>query len=231
LSAGASGAIFGLFGALLYFGVVYPRLFFRSMGFNMLIVLVINLVFGFTVPGIDNAGHIGGLIGGFAAAGIVHFPRKKNLVHQGLFTVFAAFTIVGLLQFGFNHSSLVVEEQSVLILAQDYIQDEEYDQAFQFLNEYVNERDASAEILFLLSFTEIKLNHIENAKSHLHEVIELDSDFHEAQYNLALIYLEQELFPEALHHAGNAVKIEPENTAYNDLIDSIMVYMETIPKQ
>ena len=32
LAAGASGAIFGGFGALLYFGIVYPKLFFRTMG-------------------------------------------------------------------------------------------------------------------------------------------------------------------------------------------------------
>lgn len=60
LSAGASGAIFGCFGALLYFGLIYPSLFFRTMGFNILVVLGINLAFGFTIPGIDNAGHIGG---------------------------------------------------------------------------------------------------------------------------------------------------------------------------
>ena len=51
----------GLFGALLYFGTVYPRLFFRTMGLNIIIVLGINLAFGFTFSGIDNAGHIGGL--------------------------------------------------------------------------------------------------------------------------------------------------------------------------
>ncbi|TWG31207.1 rhomboid protease GluP [Geobacillus sp. C56-T2] len=75
LSAGASGAIFGLFGALLYFGTVYRHLFFRTMGMNVVSLIVINLLFGLLVPGIDNAGHIGGLIGGFLAAGAVHLPK------------------------------------------------------------------------------------------------------------------------------------------------------------
>ena len=78
ISAGASGAIFGLFGALLYFGVVFPKLFFRTMGMNILFVIGINLVFGFSFSGIDNAGHIGGLLGGFLGAAIVHFPKKKK---------------------------------------------------------------------------------------------------------------------------------------------------------
>ncbi|WP_374721744.1 rhomboid family intramembrane serine protease [Peribacillus tepidiphilus] len=35
LSAGASGAIFGCFGALLFFGIKKPSLFFRKMGSNI----------------------------------------------------------------------------------------------------------------------------------------------------------------------------------------------------
>jgi rhomboid protease GluP len=75
LSAGASGAIFGLFGALLYFGTVYRHLFFQTIGMNIIGLIIINLLFGILVPGIDNAGHIGGLIGGYLAAGIVHLPN------------------------------------------------------------------------------------------------------------------------------------------------------------
>ncbi|KOR95568.1 rhomboid family intramembrane serine protease [Geobacillus stearothermophilus] len=76
ISAGASGAIFGLFGALLYFGTVYRHLFFRTMGMNVISLIVVNLLFGLLVPGIDNAGHIGGLVGGFLAAGAVHLPKQ-----------------------------------------------------------------------------------------------------------------------------------------------------------
>lgn len=60
---GASGAIFGLFAALLViqqsFGVSNPQL---------LVVLVINLVMGFLVPGISWQAHIGGLLTGLAIA-------------------------------------------------------------------------------------------------------------------------------------------------------------------
>src|SRR5699024_1398762 len=59
ISAGASGAIFGLFGALLFFGVIYKKIFFQTMGKGVLLIIGVNIVFGFGVPYIDMAGHIG----------------------------------------------------------------------------------------------------------------------------------------------------------------------------
>lgn len=64
LSVGASGTIFGLLGALLYFGYHY-RIYLGTVIKSQIIpLIVINLLLGFMVPGIDNAAHIGGLIGG-----------------------------------------------------------------------------------------------------------------------------------------------------------------------
>ncbi|WP_010173442.1 rhomboid family intramembrane serine protease [Bacillus coahuilensis] len=96
LSAGASGAIFGCFGALLYFGYTFPQVFFRTMGMNILVIVGLNLVLGFTVPGIDNAGHIGGLVGGFIATGIVYFPRKKSVSQLYYVTGTILFLLVSL---------------------------------------------------------------------------------------------------------------------------------------
>jgi len=104
ISAGASGAIFGCFGALLYLGFAYPQVFFRSMGMNVIGVIIFNLIFGFTVTGIDNAGHIGGLVGGFLATGAVHFPKKKNKITQVLFLLSTIIVIGGLLYFGFRNN-------------------------------------------------------------------------------------------------------------------------------
>ncbi|WP_404333239.1 rhomboid family intramembrane serine protease [Mesobacillus maritimus] len=226
LSAGASGAIFGCFGALLYFGVIFPRLFMRSLGFNILIVLAINLVFGFTIPGIDNAGHIGGLLGGFAAAGILRFPRKKRLGSQAIFLAATAALIVGMLQYGYSDSASVVDRQSILILAQDYIKNEEFDQAYRLLDDYRAKDGDSPEILFLLSFTEIKRDNIENAKSYLLRVIELDPKFHEAHYNLSLVYLEQGSFEEAKIHAEHALGLNADKKEYKDLLENISSYMK-----
>ena len=67
LAAGASGAIFGLVGALAAF-YLHEREVLGTLGRrrlnNLISVVVINLIIGFTVPNIDNAAHIGGLVVG-----------------------------------------------------------------------------------------------------------------------------------------------------------------------
>ena len=78
-SAGASGAIFGLFGVLLVFGIRYrsaiPPFFKRAVGTGVLPVIVINLIIGLTIPGIDNSAHIGGLLAGALLAAVVPFQK------------------------------------------------------------------------------------------------------------------------------------------------------------
>jgi len=62
LSAGASGAIFGLLGALLYYSLRRPSLWKSGLGMNLVIVILINFGFGLTQTGIDNFAHLGGLL-------------------------------------------------------------------------------------------------------------------------------------------------------------------------
>ena len=64
VSVGASGAIFGLLGAMLYFGYHYRVYLGTVIKSQIVPLIVLNLALGFLVPGIDNAAHIGGLIGG-----------------------------------------------------------------------------------------------------------------------------------------------------------------------
>ena len=63
ISIGASGAIFGLLGALLYFGYNFRVYLGNTLIREILPVIFINLAFGFIYPNIDNYCHIGGLIG------------------------------------------------------------------------------------------------------------------------------------------------------------------------
>lgn len=76
VSAGASGAIFGLMGALFYVVAANRGRLGRLSGRGMLVMVMLSLYFGLTSRGVDNWAHIGGLISGFVMAVILY--RGKN---------------------------------------------------------------------------------------------------------------------------------------------------------
>lgn len=77
-SAGASGAIFGIFGAMLVYvlnpshGV--PRSLMQAHRKSIGACIAYNLIFGATMPGIDNAAHVSGLLGGMLMGLILARP-------------------------------------------------------------------------------------------------------------------------------------------------------------
>lgn len=62
VSVGASGAIFGLFGAMLIFGIKHRKQIGKAYMMNILQVIFVNVVIGISTSNIDNAAHFGGLI-------------------------------------------------------------------------------------------------------------------------------------------------------------------------
>ncbi|MQY23039.1 rhomboid family intramembrane serine protease [Nocardia macrotermitis] len=94
-TAGASGAIFGLFGALT---VVLLRL--RRSPTQMLVVIGINLIISISVPGISLWGHLGGLAAGtLATVGLLYGPQwvRVRTQESGLRVGWAAMGLVAVL--------------------------------------------------------------------------------------------------------------------------------------
>jgi len=89
VSVGASGAIFGLMGALVVAG---RRL--RYDVTQVLILLGINVVIGFISPGVDWRAHLGGLITGAVVAAIFVFPAPK---YRTLVQVLGILAVVGVM--------------------------------------------------------------------------------------------------------------------------------------
>lgn len=97
-SIGASGAIFGLMGALVYFGYHYRVYLGNVIKSQIIPLIVFNLVLGFVMSGVDNSAHIGGLIGGTLATislGIkdksTNFERMNGLITTIIFFAFAIY--------------------------------------------------------------------------------------------------------------------------------------------
>ena len=75
---GASGAIFGLFGALIYYGRNRGGTFGSAIFRQIAILAVISFGLGLVMPVVDNWGHLGGLIGGVLAAIALSYEEKKR---------------------------------------------------------------------------------------------------------------------------------------------------------
>ena len=81
VSAGASGAVFAVMGAMIYVLVQNRGRVEDLSARQILIMAAFSLYFGFTSSGVDNAAHVGGMICGFIAALLIchpgrTFPRK-----------------------------------------------------------------------------------------------------------------------------------------------------------
>ena len=96
LSIGASGAIFGLMGSLLYFGYHYRVYLGNVIKSQIIPLIILNLLLGL-LPGIDNFAHIGGLLGGTIISIGLGVKDKRSTFERvnGLIisAIFLAFTI------------------------------------------------------------------------------------------------------------------------------------------
>lgn len=76
ISAGASGAVFGTIGALLYVAIRNHGRIGEISGRGLVFMIIISLGYGFSSGGVDNMAHIGGLLTGFVSGILLY--RKRN---------------------------------------------------------------------------------------------------------------------------------------------------------
>ena len=102
VAVGASGAIFGLLGALLYFGYHY-RVYLSGVIKSQIIPLIIlNLGIGFVASGINNFAHIGGLIGGILismAVGVKYKSNKTDIANGIIMSIIFVSTLIYMIFF------------------------------------------------------------------------------------------------------------------------------------
>ena len=108
VSAGASGAIFGLMGALVVAGHAA-----RADINQVLVLIAINLAFGFVVGGIDWRAHLGGLVTGALVAGVLTYaPRNQRTLVQSAGCAVVVALLVG---------TVVMRDDALLNLANQFV--------------------------------------------------------------------------------------------------------------
>lgn len=86
VSAGASGAIFGVYGAMLGFLALHkdsmPVPIYRNVWKVGVAFLVFNFIFGWSMPGIDMAAHLGGALAGFVGGLLLSQPLDEHTLRM-----------------------------------------------------------------------------------------------------------------------------------------------------
>lgn len=220
IAAGASGALFGLFGALLFFGLHNRKIFFQTMGTNVLVLIGINIVFGLFVPQIDNGAHLGGLVAGFIASGIVHLPKRKETFKQMIAIVLYCIIAYGLIQFGYynNMNNQVYHVMQI----EELLKQEKYEAIISQANQAIeSEGNLEAAILFHRSYAYIELNQDQKAIEDLERSIEIDHSFPEAYYNLAILYKNNGKVEKAKSAIESAYQLNPDNDDFIRLYEQL----------
>lgn len=222
LAAGASGAIFGCFGALLYFGLKRRNLFFRTMGMDVIFTLGFNLAFGFIMPMVDNYGHMGGLVGGFMAAAIVNLPGERRLKEQLTFTLAIALVFLFLLNYGLHRpldSHLYHYVQAQIDMSEGNL-----DEALHHIHQAIEKGMESNEAYLQLGIIYNHKQQYEEAEKALNQALNKGGGQAELYFHLSYAQLMQKNYEEGIKNLQQAIARNPDmKEAYYNLA---LIYAE-----
>lgn len=225
-AVGASGAIFGLLGALLYYGIENPVLFKRYFGYDVITTIVINISYGFSRSGIDNFAHLGGLVGGFLAAGIVKIKavNKKYLSRTAFLLATLLITTLGLF-YGFtnqqNRALVKLNEMERMKNAENWEEVERIGEEIYGMK--LSNHDILLRALWELAVAEDSQGKYEEAIQHAKEIVRLEP-LH-GHYLLGAVYYDARQYPLAKQELLEAKKI---GAPYKEEIDRLLKKLEAV---
>ena len=195
VSAGASGAVFGVAGgivAFMLFGKLeVPRALIKRNLTSVLVFVAYNLFYGFQESGIDNAAHLGGLIAGFVMGALLHRPMSSPApLHQ------------------ITNEDLIVKSRRPLYV-------------LVFLGVglsltlgawFGKSRVASHPVGRVVAADKLlETNQLDKAITEYRKSLELDPYLAGARHNLGVAYLRKELYDEAISAFGKVLEIQPDD--------------------
>jgi len=228
-SVGASGAIFGLLGAMLFFAMKRPSLLKSSFGANLVTTLIINLGYGLMNKQIDNHAHLGGLIGGFLTTGVVYTVKeetsKDKLSKIAAFILVIAVTFAGLF-YGFNN-----KQNTVLLPKLDTLQTYDSQQnwpeseklAEEILGLNPSNKAIKINVLWALAKAEVNQTKYEEGTEHANQLLKVSPA--EGHYILGFIYMNTQKYDKAKEELQETKKL---NTSYTAEVDNLLTQIDNL---
>ncbi len=213
LSVGASGAIFGLAGALIasfYLGEFsLPKVAIKGTLRSLLFFVGFNVLFGSVVSGIDNAAHAGGLVSGLILGALIArlapqydkpLRRTGVLLFMVLIVGGSALGIHRWRGSGMHFGSAMDARANV-------------DRRIGALQKKVQQNPQDASAHYLLANAYLSKGQFPEGESELKRVLDLQPQNMRARMDLGALYLSQEQPKEAQEEFAKLVAQQPDNAA------------------
>ncbi len=199
LSVGASGAIFGLAGALIasfYLGEFsLPSVAIKGTLRSLLFFAGFNLFFGSLFPGIDNGCHIGGLVSGLILGALIArlAPQSDAPLRRA--------GVLGLVALAVLGAGLGVRQWRSapfrMARAFESLSENRPDRAIANLQAIVKEKPNFAEGHYVLAHAYFNQEKYPQAEAEFKRVLELNPQYKDARFNLGLVYLSERRLDDA----------------------------------
>lgn len=212
LSVGASGAIFGLAGALIasfYLGEFsLPKVAIGGTLRSLLFFVGFNVLFGTMVPGIDNACHVGGLVSGLILGALIARVAPQ---HDGLRRI----SVLGLVALAVAVAFFGVQRWrgSEFHLRSAMDAQKSVDRMIAELQKRVRQNPQDASAHYALAHEYFTSSQIPEAITELKRVLELQPQNARALMDLGNLYLTQNQSKEAQEEFTKLVALKPDSAA------------------
>ena len=224
LSVGASGAIFGIAGALIasfYLGEFsLPRAAMTGMLRSVVVFVGYNLFFGAVVARTDNAAHIGGLLMGLLLGALIAkiAPGHNDYLRRISVLLVGALLVLGAgLWVRRAHAYMFYGENGVGLLDRG-----KTDEGIAELQKSVRLRPNFAPAHAALAQAYVAKRDFENAAAELQRVIALSPRNEDTYYQLGMIYLEEKQPAKAADTFSQLLKVDPNSApGHGGLADAL----------